>query len=131
MPHPAPSPELTARIQHHIDQLQPKGLGDGPIATCKERLNALPLHGNSVYLWAIRPDGTLLCLDHEAFNHTTEPETDPLVTYAVLLHGAAITPELHALIPPRPEGARPCSSCQGTGQEGKAFCLGCRGLGWI
>jgi hypothetical protein len=129
---PAPSAELSNMIQNRIAELNPKGLGDGPIETCKERLNALPLHANLVYLWAIRPDGILLCLDHGAFNYPTEPETDPLIIYAALLHGAAIYPELHTLIPPRPPLARLCGECLGTGMQDTAtFCLGCRGLGWV
>jgi len=96
---------------------------------CKEELNALPLHGNIIYLWAIRPDGTVLCMDHEKFNHPTEPETDPLILYAVLVNGARTYPGLQALVPPRPAGAQPCDLCQG--QNTTAHCFKCRSLGWF
>ena len=128
---PALSAELATMIQNRIAELNPKGLGDGLIETCKERLNALPLHGNQVYLWVIRPDGILLCLDHGAFNYPSEPD-NPLTIYAVLLHGAAIYPELRILIPPCPPLARLCNECRGTGMQNTVtFCLGCRGLGWV
>jgi hypothetical protein len=134
-----PSPQLAARILTWIDELRADSRGEWPIRVCKEELNALPLHGNLIYLWAIRADGTLLCMDHEAFAHPTEPETDPLTRYAVLLHGARKYSELQELIPPPPEGARPCGICGGTGlQEQEAAgqlyetsCGGCSGLGWV
>ena len=130
------APDLAAHIQRRIDDLQPPdSLGHWPTRVCKQELNALPLHGNWVYLWALQPDGTVLCMDHEALTHPTETETDPLVIYAVLVHGSRIYPELQKLVPARPEGAQPCSACEGAGMvtsgpESYDSCLGCRGLGW-
>ena len=130
------APDLAVRIQRRIDDLQPPdSLGHWPTRVCKQELNALPLHGNWVYLWALQPDGTVLCMDHEALTHPTEPETDPLVIYAVLVQGSRSYPELQELVPARPEGARPCSACEATGMvksglEAYDSCLGCRGLGW-
>ena len=131
-----PSPELAAHIQRWIDELQPDPLRGWPVRVCKEELNALPLHSTLIYLWAIRPDGAVLCMDHEAFGHPTEPETNPLVRYAVILQGARAYPELQALAPARPAGAQPCDDCQGTGAlaQGEAAptpCFRCRGLGWL
>lgn len=129
------TPELTNRIQHLIDELQPPDtLQYWPNYVCKHELNALILHGNWNHIWALQPDGTLLCMDYEEFGHPTEPETDPLVLYAVLVHGARCYPELQELAPSRPEGARPCSKCGATGMEkGEAWkwCLSCNGLGWL
>lgn len=123
------------QIQRLIDALQTEGEGNWLMRLCRERLNALPLAGNSVYLWAIRPDGVVLCLDHEAFSLPVEEETDPVKRFAAIVHGAREHPELCALIPEQPEGARLCRSCAGTGlrreDDGSmGSCYGCSGLGW-
>lgn len=135
MSHLIPSPELAAAVRRRVDELRPNSLGDWPTRVCKEELNALPLHGNVVYLWALRPDGTILCMDHEAFNHPTEPETDPLIIYAVLAQGARIYPELQSWVPPRPAGAQQCDVCQGSGTKQSdgaiTHCFKCRSLGWF
>ena len=127
-------PEHAHWIQRRIDELRADTLGDWPRRVCKEQLNALPLAGNSIYIWALRPDGSVVCLDHEAFALPWEVETDPVVVYAVLLQGAHRYPELQALVPSPPPGARRCGSCEGTGAEGRdghsVSCLSCRGLGW-
>ena len=129
----------SAAIQRRIDALHPTspggwGLGEWPVRVCKERLNALPLHDNVVHLWAIRPDGTVLCMDH-VDPRPAEPETDPLTLHAVLVHGARRFPELRALVPARPQGARPCTTCSGNGARtaltGETVpCAVCWGLGW-
>jgi len=125
-----PSPELAARIQRWIDDLDP-GPGGWPSRLLKERHNAFPLHGNRIYLWGIRPDGTVVCLDHEAASRWTEPETDPFLLFAVLTQGAKRHPDLRELVPPRPPRARPCSGCDGTGwEETQGSCMGCNGMGW-
>jgi hypothetical protein len=131
----AAAPEVAASIQRHIDALQPRLPGDWPVRVCKEDLNALPLHSNQLFLWAIQPDGKVLCLDHEAFAHPVEPVTDLLVRYAVLAHGARRYPELATLIPEPPRGAQPCGRCAGSGQHitdtgALQSCLACGGLGW-
>ncbi len=130
-----PSPDLATHIQRRIDDLHPKSLGEWPMRVCKEDLNALPLQGNIIYLWAIRPDGSVLCMDHESLNHPTELETDPLVIYAVLVEGARTYPELQALVPPRPVGAQPCDLCQTDtplrAEGAITHCFKCRGLGWF
>ena len=131
----APSPELAARIRQWIDELTAKGLQNWLLRTCKE-LDILPLHATSIYLWALRPDGVVLCMDHEAFRQTTEPETDPLTIYAALAQGARTHPELRELLPGCPTGTRECDLCQGLGwtkapgEETGTGCLQCNGLGW-
>jgi hypothetical protein len=128
-------PELGRQIQQRIDALDAADWRSFPLRVCKETMNALPLHGDPVYLWALRPDGVVLCLDHESFSLPFEPEADPLKLYAVLLKGAEAYPELRALVPERPAGAQPCEACGGTGSaEGSPpptwGCLRCMGLGW-
>lgn len=129
------SPETSRQIQQRIDALDTAGIGAWPLRVCKEELNALPLHGNQVYLWAVRPDGEVLCIDHEAFGRPAEPERGALTLYAALWQGARTYPELRALLPPAPEGARECEACGGTGRGDRHTpplpgCLRCDGLGW-
>ncbi|HET7460318.1 MAG TPA: hypothetical protein VFJ82_03685 [Longimicrobium sp.] len=129
------SPEISRQIQQRIDALETDGIGRWPLRVCKEELNALPLHGNQVYLWAVRPDGEVLCVDHEAFGHPAEPERDAVTLYTVFSQGAREYPELRALVPPPPDGVRECEACGGTGRgDGHTpplpGCLRCDGLGW-
>jgi hypothetical protein len=127
------SPELAQRIQRHLTDL-PNQFGAWPVRLSKKKLNALPLHGDQIYLWALRPDGVVLCLDHESASLTVREESDPLTLYAVLVQGAQKYPELQELVPPRPLGVRQCEPCSGTGvivgAETTTGCMRCRGLGW-
>lgn len=126
-------PEQSNWIQRTIDELRADTPGDWPRRVCKDMLNGLPLASNLIFMWAIRSDGAIVCLDHEAFGWRWEIETDPVVVYAVLLRGALCYPELQALVPAQPSNARRCNTCKGTGledPEGHVCCLGCSGLGW-
>jgi hypothetical protein len=131
----SPSAELAARIQRLINELQVGDpLRNWPVRVCKEDLNALPVQANYIYDWALRPDGTVLRMDREELNHPTEPETDPLVIYAVIAHGADYYPELQELLPDLPAGAQPCEHCDGTGYgpgDVSWRCSTCDGLGWM
>jgi hypothetical protein len=127
------SPELAQRIQRHLNDL-PRHFGAWPVRLAKKKLNALPLHGDQINLWALRADGVVLCLDHESASLTVREESEPLTLYAVLVQGAQKYPELQELVPPRPLGVRQCEHCSGTGVVGVAEsapgCMRCRGLGW-
>lgn len=127
------SPELAQRIQRHVNDL-PQGIEAWPVRMCKEKLNALPLHGDQIYLWALRPDGVVLSLDHESASLPVCEETDPLTLYAVLVRGAQKYPELQEVVPRRPVGVQQCEPCSGMGviDVGKTApgCMRCRGLGW-
>lgn len=123
------------RIQRLIDSLPTEGEPHWLWRVCRDEHNAYPLAGNEVYLWAIRPDGVVLCLDHEAFGVPVEVETDPVKRFAAIVFGARQHPELRELIPEQPRDARLCRSCAGTGLQGAEeervhTCYGCNGLGW-
>jgi hypothetical protein len=129
------TPELARQVQERIDDLEVGDFRRWPMRVCRETMNALPLDGNQIYIWALRPDGVVLCLDHESASLPFEPETDPLKLYEVLRKGARIYPELRELVPEAPQGVRDCAVCGGTGQAGGAQpaaeeCPRCRGLGW-
>jgi hypothetical protein len=129
------SPEFGRRIQQRIDALDAADPRAWPVRVCKEEMNALPLHGNQIYLWALRPDGVVLCLDHESASHHVEEECDPLTLFAVLVQGAKKYPELRQIVPPPPPGTQQCEACGGTG-SGESWnppawgCPRCGGLGW-
>ncbi|AEE47962.1 hypothetical protein [Haliscomenobacter hydrossis] len=130
-----PSPALAAQIQEWINALPSEGLWNWVSRVCKEE-QMLPLHSTSIYIWALRPDGQVLCMDHEAFSHPIDREIDPLKIYAVLQQGTRTYPELSMLIPPSPPGIRQCESCAGLGWvklPEAAYadtCIRCDGFGW-
>ena len=78
---------------------------------CLKDINALPIWGNQIYIWAIRPDGVVFCMDHEAFNHPTEVETDPAAIYEALSQGASTFPELRELLPAWPADSDSTKAC--------------------
>jgi hypothetical protein len=130
-----PSPALSARIQSLIDEIAPPPSGLGLQRLCRE-WNVLPLHSNSIYLWALRPDGVVFCIDHESFRQDGEPETDPHALYSAFVHGAQRHPELRELIPDPPTDIVKCRRCDGRGwtrEPGEPFstsCLSCAATGW-
>jgi hypothetical protein len=129
--HAAPPPvpaDLPDRVRALLDAWQP---ADWVGRACKER-GGLPLGGNQIYIWALRPDGEILCIDHESFSHATEPETDPLTRFAMMVQGARRHPELSDAIPRPPVNARPCAPCSGTGARPgqESGCMSCGARGW-
>ena len=127
-----PSPELAARIRLWIDETP----ADGLQYLCKEN-DAIWLHCTLIYLWLLRPDGQVLCIDHESFGRRAEPETDPVRAYAALAQGAREHPELGELLPPDRAGLRECERCGGAGWApsqppamGSDYCQRCDGMGW-
>jgi hypothetical protein len=131
-----PSPDMSARIQRLIDAIQPES-SDVYRRTCKEELNALPLHWRSLYLWAIRPDGVVLCVDYEPYRRPVEPEVDPTKVCTALYHGMKAYPELQELFENvRPEGFQLCDKCGGRGLKERSdgrddYCWECDARGWL
>ncbi|MCA1614423.1 MAG: hypothetical protein LC800_09875, partial [Acidobacteria bacterium] len=89
---PTPSPELAALIRRWTDELPAKGLPDWLMRLCM-RDDAIPLHIMQFDVWVLRPDGYVLCIDHDSVAQWAEPETDPVTAYAVLAQGARDHPE--------------------------------------
>lgn len=132
--HVVPSSELSTFIRELIAALPTAEFGQGLNRDCKA-IGALPIHGTLIYLWLLRPDGEVLCMDHEAFMRPTEVETDPVKIYAAMRQGAKRYPELEALVPAPPAGIRECTTCGGMGSESRdgetLLCFSCNGMGWL
>jgi hypothetical protein len=131
-----PSPELAALIRLWVDALPTEGAQNWVGRLCKAN-DSIPLHSTEIYLWALRPDGQVLSIDHESFARRAEPENDPVTAYAALAQGARAYPELSSLLTHNPAGARQCEVCGGLGRreapppaQGTDACRRCYGMGW-
>ncbi|HEY9405727.1 MAG TPA: hypothetical protein VIQ24_23965 [Pyrinomonadaceae bacterium] len=92
----APSPELAALIRRWIEELPAEGMIN---RLCKEN-DAVRLDCTEIYLWVLRTDGQVLCIDHESFAQRPEPEDDAEVAYGKIEVAAKTHPELLELLPP-------------------------------
>jgi len=130
-----PSAKLATQIKEWIAALPTGGLSNWVLNVCKEE-QMLPLHSTSIYIWALRPDGQVKCMDHEAFSKPIDEEADPQTLFAVLNQGARDYPELSVLIPLAPSGMRQCERCSGVGwlkppeAASADACIRCDGMGW-
>ncbi|MFL6229772.1 MAG: hypothetical protein ACJ741_13455 [Pyrinomonadaceae bacterium] len=95
----APSPELAALLRRWVDELTVDEQGNMINRLCKEN-DAIPLDCTEIYLWALRTDGQVLCIDHESFAQRAEPEENAEVAYDRIEVGARTHPELSELLPP-------------------------------
>jgi hypothetical protein len=97
------------------------------------RFRALPTYVGWYTTLGIRPDGTVVEWSTEGeFEGAREVEETFLVRVA-LVEAARRFPELRALVPPRPPGARTCEQCGGSGYLPvlpSVFCS-CGGFGWV
>jgi hypothetical protein len=94
---------------------------------------ALPLYVGWTETAAIRPDSEMLRWSTEGdWAGTRELEQVHWVTMA-LVRGAERYPSLRALMPSRPESARHCVACKGTGRFplGPEIICECAGVGWM
>lgn len=53
-----------------------------------------------IYLWELRADGQVLCIDDESFAQRAEPGEDAEVAYGRTGVGASMNAELLELLPP-------------------------------
>jgi tetratricopeptide (TPR) repeat protein len=92
--------------------------------------NALPVYGDLGGILCISRDGRVLCLDNSGLVTVV---TDDFWRIVAAVSAAEKYPELSAILPERPPGAKPCSDCSGFGKfmTSRAFCGKCRGLGWV
>lgn len=125
-----PPSELQDWIAERVRALEANRLGQWPIRVARDEHQALPLHGNSAFLWCLSPAGAILRIDHDDLRHSADEETDSLVRFAVAMQGAAEYPELWPLVPPAPKNTRPCLECSAHGYAEGTSCLSCGGLGW-
>ena len=95
----APSRVLAALLRHWIDELPADSPGNYINRLCREN-DAIPLDCTEIYLWVLRTDGQVLCIDHESFAQRAEPEEDSEVAYGRIEVGARTHPELSELLPP-------------------------------
>lgn len=130
------TPAIAKRIQARIDALNPDPLKSSATHAFKHVYNALPIAGNSNFMWAIRPDGEVMRMDHVSFQRSCERETDPLQVHAAMASGRLAYVELRAVQPPRPLWTKRCFACSAEGYKvndaGHAeICLACNGIGWL
>lgn len=121
-------PHVSRAIQRRIDEIEDDSPGGWVGRACRHELNALPALANQVYVWALRPNGTVVCMDHESFSRSVEEVADPLQVHAVWQGAARRYPELREGAPAPPDGVSACDACGATGwTEG---CAACEGMGW-
>jgi hypothetical protein len=128
-----PAEDHSAQVQKRIDELAPDPITAWHLVACKESFNALPLFGNMLYTWAMRPDGSVLRFDRDAVGNRIEEETNPIALFSVIAFGASHYPELVPLIPQPPKSIRLCPDCMGKGWIDDAdptHCSNCDGVGW-
>jgi hypothetical protein len=88
-------------VRRWVEELPTEGMIN---RLCKEN-DAIRLDCSEIYLWVLRTDGQVLCIDHESFAQRAEPEVDAEVAYGRIQVGAREHPELLELLPP--EHGRP------------------------
>jgi HEAT repeat protein len=125
-----PPPNLQQRIRELIRALVADKLGQWPTRMARDEYQALPLWGSYGYLWCLTAEGAIIQLDLDAVAHVMDVETNPLVRFAAMMHGATKYPELWGLVPAAPPKTRPCLSCNSQGYMDEASCFSCSGLGW-
>lgn len=95
------------------------------------QINALPVYADFSGILGVGPEGTILRYDWESGEFG--PITDNGWPIIAAVSAAEKYPDLLAMLPDKPPGAKPCSPCEGTGKQFhiKVFCGTCLGLGWV
>jgi hypothetical protein len=102
-----------------------------------QEMDALPLVLGMGGTYAIRASGDLVQFDWDGPGGA-EPIDDPRLINVALYQGSLKYPQLLALVPSRPIGARDCSHCEGRGRPAiftkagfeNLICY-CGGVGWL
>jgi hypothetical protein len=102
------------------------------LAASVAEFGALPLYVGWFDVIGLRPDGEFVCWSREGDYPGTRPVEDRYLWLTSLVDAARRYPELRALLPARPVGARDCPHlAHPYFAQGKVFCPDCCGLGWI
>jgi hypothetical protein len=94
---------------------------------------ALPLYVGWTETAAIRPNGEMVRWSTEGDWPGARELSERIWITTALVRGAARYPQLRRLVPSRPDGARTCEVCGGTGRfplRSGIICQ-CGGVGWI
>jgi hypothetical protein len=91
--------------------------------------SALPVCSDVGGTLLIDEAGEIVHFDDE--RRVIEPVGDRIWANVALVSASHRFPSLSALHPKRPEAARDCSACQGTGTRGAILCGVCGGTGWL
>ena len=108
----------------------------GTAAWLRER-GAIYLYGTIGSEAVLLPDGRVRIWYADQWPESeeyTERDASPKERIGALVLGARRHPELHELLPERPDGAPNCATCAGTGDFPPApaiLCPACEGLGWV
>jgi hypothetical protein len=127
------SARITELIQTFVSESEPDSLNLRQLAASK---NVLPLVWDMGGVFTINPNGEIVSFAWDEWEHP-RVESDLRLRNSALFGGSKKYPELESLIE-KPEDARVCPSCGGTGIDPYAEKLNtdtivcyCGGLGWI
>jgi hypothetical protein len=133
--------KIEARLEEFISDPSPcVAKFDEPIDVRKvaAELRILPLIFEMGGCYALRSNGEVVSFSWDD-PYNVEVENDARIRNSALFQGSQKYPELSELVPPRPQDARDCSYCKGTGiVQGlppdfpmeRIVCY-CGGLGWV
>lgn len=124
---------IAQRIQTIVARTSTEG---GHIDNEAARYGGVAVMGTIGAVWLLRPDGTLWEVDDD-FGRPLVP-LPPEWHHAAMACGAERYPWLADLVPLRPAGALPCTTCRGDGrlraaarpEEEGFFCPQCYASGW-
>jgi hypothetical protein len=102
-------PELVEKLRARMAELT-----DSDERWVAERFDALPLCGDMGGCLALRVDGEVLAVGSDEAEGARVERLER-IRNAALFQGSRRYPELAELVPLRPEGARTCPDCGGTG----------------
>ena len=135
------STNIAAKISERVkDYIIPSDGNTREAIEAALKRGALPLYLEMGGIFALQPDGEIISISWEEPDNP-RIEHNQRIRNTVLFQGSMKYPELSSLIPPKPDDAKVCSYCNGTGEASIALDLPnearkhitcyCGGLGWI